>query len=160
MPSAYRIVIIPLRIGQIAFALTVAGIVGKYMHDGVTGDLNAPIFQFIAIATLAFLSAFTSALGLVPIVTRTIYCVIETVMFIEWIVIFGLLFHFVGTLNCGSLWAWGDLTAPGQCSQWKAAVAFGLLSAAFWFLSLATGLITVHRLSNIKNWYHVNKLPK
>lgn len=50
-------------------------------------------------------------------------------------VAFGLLVNFIGPMNCGSIWAWGNITDKGTCERWKAAVAFAFLSGMFWLAS-------------------------
>lgn len=59
----------------------------------------------------------------------------DFVLFVLWIVAFGLLVNFIGPLHCGSIWAWGNITQKGTCERWKAAVAFCFLSAIFWLVS-------------------------
>lgn len=72
---------------------------------------------------------------LIPFSATMIHYIIDLILFILWMVAFGLLVNFIGPLRCGSIWRWGDITEKGTCERWKAAVAFTFLSAMFWLAS-------------------------
>ncbi|KAI9675536.1 MAG: hypothetical protein M1829_003340 [Trizodia sp. TS-e1964] len=144
MPVTARLVSIPLRIGELAFGATVAGLVGKYLHDNDAND-NLPGKRFIYTEVVAGLSILLALLWLIPFADGFIHWPVDLLLFVLWIVAFGLLVDFIGPLNCGSVFAWGDITQQGTCERWKAAVAFTFLSAIFWLASALVGLWFIHR---------------
>lgn len=82
---------------------------------------------------------------LIPFKSGFVHHTADLVLFVLWIIAFGLLVNFIGPLHCGSIWAWGNITEKGTCQKWKAAVAFSFLSAIFWLFSALVGMWFVHQ---------------
>ncbi|MCJ1303014.1 hypothetical protein MMC08_005820 [Hypocenomyce scalaris] len=144
MPVTARLVSIPLRIGELAFAATVAGLIGHYLRAFDKAD-SWPEKRFIYTEVVAGLSILFALIWLLPFSGGFIHYPIDLVLFVAWIVAFGLLVNFIGPLSCGSIWHWGNITEKGTCERWKAAVAFSFLSAIFWLVSALVGIWFIHR---------------
>jgi len=133
-----------LRIGELAFACVVAGLTGQYLH-AVKEESASQKKRFIYTEIVAALSILLSLLWLLPFSGTFIHWPVDLVIFALWMVSFGLLVQFIGPLNCGSVFYWGDITHKGTCQKWKADVAFAFLSAIFWLASALLGLWYIHR---------------
>jgi len=139
-----RIASMALRIGELAFAAVVLGITSEYLHAvRNVGDWHKK--RFIYTDVVACLSIILSLFWLLPFAGGFIHWPVDLILFILWIVAFGLLVAFIGPLNCGSVFHWGDITQSGGCQKWKADVAFAFLSAIFWLASALLGLYFVHK---------------
>ncbi|KAI9804484.1 MAG: hypothetical protein M1825_001383 [Sarcosagium campestre] len=139
-----RFLSIPLRLGELVFAAVVAGLTGKYLHSLKNARLGSQK-RFIYTEVVAALSMLLALIWLIPITGGFIHYPIDFILFVAWIVAFGLLVDFIGPLNCGSVFSWGDNFGAGTCQQWKADVAFAFLSAIFWLVSALVGVWFVHR---------------
>jgi len=135
-----------LRIGELAFAAVVAGITGAYLQS-VNNESNsdATKVRFIYTEVVAALSLLLALLWLLPFSGTFIHWPVDFLLFVCWIVAFGLLINFIGPLDCGNIFYWGDITQEGVCQRWKADVAFAFLSAIFWLASALLGLWVLHR---------------
>jgi len=138
-----RTIALCLRIGELAFAAVVAGLIGKYLH--YWDKINAwPEKRFIYTEVVAGLAILASLILLIPLTEHIIHFPLDFILFILWIVAFALLVSFLGG-SCGSIWHWGDITDKGTCQEWKASIAFSFLSAIFWLASAILGLWVWHR---------------
>lgn len=133
-----------LRIGELAFAAVVAGLTGEYLHS-VRGSPAWTKKRFIYTEVIAAVSILVSLLWLLPFTATFIHWPVDFLLFVAWIVAFGLLVDFIGPLHCGSVFHWGDITHKGTCQKWKADVAFAFLSAIFWLASALLGLWYLRR---------------
>jgi hypothetical protein len=135
-----------LRIGELAFAAVVAGLTGEYLssiNDVPDNDSNKS--RFIYTEVVAAFSMLLALLWLLPFAGAFVHWLIDLILFIAWIVAFALLVQFIGPLDCGSVFYWGDLTNQGICPKWKADVAFAFLSAIFWLASTLLGIWAMNR---------------
>jgi hypothetical protein len=146
MPVISRIISVLLRTGEIAFAAVVAGIVGEYLHAYDKADAW-PQARFIYTEVIAGLSIILALFWLFPFTASVINWPGDLIMFVLWITAFGLLVNWIEPLNCGSIWAWDDITQPGTCPKWNAAIAFSFLSAIFWVASAILAFWVIHRLN-------------
>lgn len=162
MPVTARLVSIPLRIGELAFAGTtdssnihraykanvilavVAGLIGHYLRAFDKAN-SWPEKRFIYAEVVAGISMLLALVWLIPFKSGFVHHTADLVLFVLWIIAFGLLVNFIGPLHCGSIWAWGNITEKGTCQKWKAAVAFSFLSAIFWLISALVGIWFVHK---------------
>ncbi|MCJ1367114.1 hypothetical protein MMC16_006246 [Acarospora aff. strigata] len=144
MPISPRLVNIPLRIGELAFAATVAGLIGRYLHR-VHNTRAWDHKRFIYTEVVAGLAMLLALLWLIPFNANIVHHVVDLLMFVLWMIAFGLLVNFIGPLKCGSVFSWGDITEKGTCQRWKAAVAFTFLSAMFWLASALLGMWMARR---------------
>jgi len=150
---------------KLAFAAVVAGLTGEYLHN-TRSQSTWDRKRFIYTEVVAGLSILLALLWLLPFTGSFIHWPVDFILFVSWIVAFGLLVdvshcpqtssafsstaanlkeQFIGPLNCGSVFNWGDLTQKGTCQKWKADVAFIFLSAIFWLASALVGLWFIHR---------------
>jgi hypothetical protein len=159
-----------LRIGELAFAAVVAGLTGEYLHSiqGQGGDWSEG--RFIYTEVVAAVSILLALLWLLPFSGTFIHWPVDLLISIAWFVSFGLLVNFIGPLDCGSIWYWGDLTENGTCQKWKADVAFAFLSAIFWLASAILGIWVMRRarvggrpvvgesVAPRRRWYHSHRI--
>ncbi|KAI9812761.1 MAG: hypothetical protein M1827_004517 [Pycnora praestabilis] len=145
MPVISRFVSIGLRIGELIFAATVAGLIGHYLHAFDKAKYAWPQKRFVYTEVVAGLSMLLALIWLVPLAGGFIHWPVDLVLFVLWMTAFGLLVNFIGPLHCGSVWAWGNITEKGTCERWKAAVALSFLSAIFWLVSALVGIWFIHR---------------
>jgi len=133
------LVSILLRVGELAFACVVAGLTGDYLHS-IKNTHTSDKGRFIYTEALAALSILLALLWLLPFSGTFIHWPVDLFLFAAWMVSFGLLVNFIGPLDCGNVFSWGDITQQGVCQRWKADVAFAFLSAIFWLASALLGL--------------------
>ena len=112
---------------------TIAGLIGTYLANNK--DATTSQSRFVYSIVVAALSIFLSIIWLMPFGSSIVHYPTDLIMFLLWIIVYGLMVSFIAPLNCGSIWAWGDITQQGNCQKWKAATAFSFLSAVFWFVS-------------------------
>ncbi|MCJ1321080.1 hypothetical protein MMC15_006422 [Xylographa vitiligo] len=155
MSPIYRFLSIPFRIGELAFAATVAGLAGYYLQRLKAPD-TWPEPRFIYMEVIAGLSMLSAIMWL-PFSWARISYPLEICLLFAWLVTLGLLVNYIGPLNCGSIWDWGQITTGSTCSQWKAAIAFSLLSAVCWLFTAIMGVILIHRQGNWKGWWRPAK---
>ncbi|QSZ36826.1 hypothetical protein DSL72_006709 [Monilinia vaccinii-corymbosi] len=133
-----------LRIGELIFSTVVTGITGSYLHS-VKAESAWTKKRFIYTEIIAALGIFVSLLFLLPFTWSFIHWPVDFVMFILFMVSFGLLANFIGPLHCGSLWNWHGITGKSTCSKWKADLAFTFLASIFFLASALLGMWVVYR---------------
>jgi len=153
-----------LRIGELAFAAVVAGLTGEYLHS-VQNESNSDFSKarFIYTEVVAAVSILLALLWLLPFTGSFIHWPIDFLLFAAWIIAFGLMVDFIGPLDCGSVFYWGDITQQGTCQKWKADVAFAFLSAIFWLASGILGLWYLRRVRGPavvgrRRWYRSHRV--
>ena len=112
---------------------TVAGLVGYYFQR-LKAPNTWPEPRFIYMEAIAGLSMLSAIIWL-PFSWARISYPLEICLLFAWVATLGLLMDYTGPLNCGSIWDWGQITTGNTCSQWKAAIAFSLLSAVCWLFT-------------------------
>jgi len=136
-----------LRVGEIAFAGVVAGIVGSYLDDYKKGS-GLPLARFIYIEVVAGLSLLFGLLWLLPFASGFFHWPVDLFLSFAWFAAFGLLVNYVDRTTCGGdAFDWGGITHGGFCGRWRANEAFSFLSAIVWMLSAIVGLWFIHRES-------------
>ncbi|WEW55951.1 hypothetical protein PRK78_001386 [Emydomyces testavorans] len=149
MPVLSRALSFLLRIGELAFAAVVAGIVGSYLHD--FDKANAwPQARWIYTEVVAGLSILLGLLWLLPFSSSFFLWPIDLLLSFAWFAAFGLLVDSLRGLNCGRVFAWSHLTHHNTCSRWKAAEAFSFLSAIFWLVSALVGIWFTFRVRDTR----------
>jgi len=145
MPILSRVLSIGLRIGELAFAGVVAGIVGSYLNDYHKGS-GEPLARFIYIEIVAGLSLLFALLWLIPFAGGFFHWPVNLFLSLAWFAAFALLVNYVDGTSCGgSAFHWGGITNGGFCGRWRANEAFSFLSAIFWIVSAFVGLWFMHR---------------
>lgn len=123
-----------LRIGELAFSATVAGLTGEYLHKN-RGQRASQHKRMIYTITVAAISILFSLLFLLPFLGSFAKWPVDLVLFVLWIVAFALLADFNGDNNCGGVWNWGGITNRDACGRYKANMAFSFLAAIFFLVS-------------------------
>ncbi|KAJ5461681.1 uncharacterized protein N7458_003233 [Penicillium daleae] len=138
MPVVSRLVSIPLRIAEIAFAAVVAGIIGHYLAslDGIDAWPQA---RWIYTEVIAGLSILLGLIWLIPFSSGFFSWPIDILISFAWFAAFGILVDAIHHLPCGSIWSW-HFRGDAVCGRWKAAEAFSFLSAIIWLVSAIIGL--------------------
>jgi len=133
-----------LRVGELAFSATVAGLTGSYLHQ--TKHQSAwSKKRFIYTEIVAAIGILFSLLFLLPFMASFVHWPLDFVLFILFMVAFGLLADFIGPMNCGSIWNWDGITGKATCSKFKADLAFCFLASIFFLVSALLGLWVTHR---------------
>ncbi|KAG0645172.1 hypothetical protein D0Z07_9289 [Hyphodiscus hymeniophilus] len=133
-----------LRIGELAFSATVAGLTGQWLHQHKSTSAWSEK-RFIYTEVVAALGILFSLIFLFPFANSFLHWPADLILFILYIVAFGLLVNYVGPMNCGSVWNWHGITGKSECAKSKADVAFAFLAAIFFLASALIGLWVVHR---------------
>ncbi|KAL9618547.1 MAG: hypothetical protein Q9160_006731 [Pyrenula sp. 1 TL-2023] len=147
MPVISRLVSIALRIGELAFACVVAGIIGSYLHRWDSTNSAWPKARFIYTEVIGGLSILLSLLWLLPFAGGFVHWPVDLVLSAAWFAVFGLLVNYVGPNACGGVFHWGGIVHGGECNRWKASEAFSFLSAIFWLASTLVGIWFMRRVS-------------
>jgi hypothetical protein len=98
MPVISRLLSIALRIGEVAFAAVVAGIIGQYLHSFDKAHAW-PHGRFIYTEVIAGLSILLALFWLVPFTGSVINWPGDSILFLLWIVAFALLVNVGPPLN-------------------------------------------------------------
>ncbi|KAI4125854.1 MAG: hypothetical protein LQ347_005212 [Umbilicaria vellea] len=139
MPISARLLSIPLRISELAFAAIVAGLVGHYIRAFAILD-NWPYSRSVYTEVIAGLSIIFALIWLLPFTGGFLHYPIDLFLSAAWLIVFAVDMGFVGPLDCGHIWRSVEISQKGMCEKWKAAVAFSFLSALLWLLSALVGL--------------------
>jgi hypothetical protein len=132
-----------LRIGELAFSATVAGLTGEYLHQE-KGTSAWSKKRFIYTEVIAAIGILFSLLFLLPFASSFIHWPMDFLLFAGFMVAFGLLANYIGP-NCGSIWNWHGLTGHGSCDKFKADIAFTFLAAIFFLVSAILGVYVMHK---------------
>lgn len=143
MPVVSRLVSIPLRIAEIAFAAVVAGIIGHYLASFSDIDTWAQA-RWIYTEVIAGLSILLGLIWLIPFSSGFFSWPWDILISFAWFAAFGILVDAIHHLPCGSIWSW-RFGGDAVCGRWKAAEAFSFLSAIVWLVSAIVGLWFTHR---------------
>lgn len=133
-----------LRIGELAFSATVAGLTGAWLHQHKSTSAWSEK-RFIYTEVVSALGIVFSLLFLLPFASSFLHYPADLILFILYIVAFALLVNYIGPMNCGSVWDWHGITGKSACSKFKADIAFTFLAAIFFLASALIGIWVVHR---------------
>jgi len=146
MPKVARIAALALRALELISGAIVAGLIGHELRRADKAGVR-PAKRMIYAEVVAGLAILLSLLLLLPMTWAFSLWPLDFVMFILWIVAFGLLVDWLPNRSCSSGWnfnPWDD-SGANHCQQLKAALAFAFLSAIFWLASGALAAWTLHR---------------
>jgi len=159
MGTTSKVCSVILRVWELCCAAIVAGLVGRYMHLVYEANAN-PGSRIIYTIVIASISLFLSLVFMPPF-KFTFYCfLIDFILWICWMVSFGLLQGLTGGAGCRSYWYWNTwgyywggwyhmvpVVLPSQslvgttaCAQWRAAVSFVFIGGWGWFFSGVLGI--------------------
>lgn len=133
-----------LRIGELIFSTIVAGINGAYLHN-IKGTPAWSKKRFIYTEVIAAIGILFSLIFLIPFASSFIHWPVDLLLFVGFMIAFGLLTNFIGPMNCGSIWNWNGITGKGVCSRLKADIAFCFLASIFFLVSAILGFMVIHR---------------
>jgi len=139
-----------LRVGELAFSATVAGLTGQYLHQHKSSSAWSEK-RFIYSEVVAAIGILFSLLFLLPFASSFLHWPADLLLFVMFIVAFALLTNYIGPMNCGSVWNWHGITGKSECSKFKADIAFCFLAAIFFLASALIGLWVVHRHRTTSN---------
>ena len=123
-----------LRIGELAFSATVAGLTGEYLHKN-RGARASTHKRYIYTIVVAAISILFSLLFLLPFLGSFAKWPMDLILFVLWMVAFALLADANSDNNCGSIWRWGNVTSRDACGKYKANMAFAFLASIFFLVS-------------------------
>ncbi|KAJ5759940.1 hypothetical protein N7520_007096 [Penicillium odoratum] len=138
MPVISRLLSIPLRIAEIAFAAVVAGIIGHYLASFDSID-PWPQARWIYTEVISGLSILLGLIWLIPFSSGFFAWPFDVLISFAWFAAFGILVDAIKQLPCGSIWSW-SFRGDAVCARWKAAEAFSFLSAIVWLVSALIGI--------------------
>ncbi|KFZ11852.1 hypothetical protein V502_07372 [Pseudogymnoascus sp. VKM F-4520 (FW-2644)] len=150
-----RVASVLFRFMQLVSASIVAGLLGHYLnnlHDG-GGSRNSRVVYAISIAGI---SIFFSLIFMLPLKYQFYAFPLDLIMFIMWMVAFGLLVNLGHGCNSSWYrsswnWAWGRwYRSPGAftgswCGSWRSTLAWSFIGGIFWLLSFFLGLYYLMR---------------
>ncbi|KAJ5947404.1 hypothetical protein N7466_000419 [Penicillium verhagenii] len=138
MPVISRLLSIPLRIAEIAFAAVVVGIIGHYLasFDSIQ---PWPQARWIYTEVIGGLSILLGLIWLIPFSSGFFSWPLDILISFAWFAAFGILVDAIHHLPCGSIWSW-EFRGDSVCGRWKAAEAFSFLSAIVWLVSGLVGI--------------------
>jgi hypothetical protein len=144
MPVISRLVSIPLRIGEIAFAGVVAGIIGHFLDHHSWSD-NWPKARLIYTLIIAALSMLFGLFWLIPFSGGFFTWGVDIFLSLAWFAAFALMYLFTRDTCNSRAFDWNGITSGGTCDRWRAVQAFAFLSAVFWLVSAVVGIWFTHR---------------
>ncbi|KAK4196238.1 hypothetical protein QBC40DRAFT_287591 [Triangularia verruculosa] len=158
-----------LRLFQVICSAIVLGLTARFLalvsQAGVSAD--GRIIYAIVTASISILFAdffvFPSRIKYAYLA-----CPMDAILFVMWIVVFGLLTSRTGSAMCNASWYWNywgyywgewwrvpDLTVSdrgyGGCASWRAVLAFSFLAAIAFLVSAFLEAVAVYRLVFRKN---------
>ncbi|TGO87532.1 hypothetical protein BPOR_0220g00100 [Botrytis porri] len=101
--------------------------------------------RFIYTDIVAALGLFFSLFFMLPFTWNFIHWPIDFLMFVMYMISFGLLIDFITPLKCGSKFNWHGVFGSSACARWKSDVAFAFLASLFFLGSFLLGTYTHHR---------------
>jgi len=153
---------VTLRVLELISASIVAGILGRLLHLVHVGHGHFND-RLVYAVTIAGLSIFFSICLILPFLYSFLAFPLDIIMFILWMVAFGLLEGLVVGGACSSGWYtnywgfyWGRLWAAPRrswfgvsgCSSWRTALAFTFIGSILWLLSGCLGAYVLYERRN------------
>ncbi len=86
------------------------------------------------IPVVAGISILYAIIFLFPFMSSFFHWPADLILFVLWMVAFGLLANFIDPV-CGSIWDWNGITGESPCSKFKANLAFCFLASIFFLAS-------------------------
>ncbi|KAH8817219.1 hypothetical protein F5884DRAFT_245515 [Xylogone sp. PMI_703] len=159
MGAASKTLSVLLRFWELACAAIVAGIFGRFLH--ILDVANVGGSSRIIYAEVIAGISIVAALVLFPPLRYSFWCFpVDFILWVCWLVAFGLVVNLTGTNACHSYWYWTNwgyywggfwrrvpvnvvtqsVVGGAGCAQWKTAVAFAFMGAWGWFFSALLGI--------------------
>jgi len=158
MTSGSKITSVIFRICELFCAAIVVGILGRYLYllDIANAGHSDRIVYGISVGSIALLF---SIILMIPARYSFLAFPFDIIMFIMWMVAFGLMEDLTGSDACDSYWYWNSwgyywgrwwytvplsratpaLIGTSYCGEWRANLAFSFIGGWFWLMSGALG---------------------
>jgi len=159
MGTASKVVSVFFRLVQLASAAIVAGLVGRYLssvHDAHAHAGSRIIYAIV----IAGISIIASLVLMIPWKLTFFAFPLDAILFILWMVEFGLLANLTASGGCNSGWYWthwgyywggfwrtvpvGNTSATVvnsyACNRWDSTLAFSFIGGMFWLFSAILGI--------------------
>jgi len=131
-----RLLSLILRFAEFVSAIVVMGLIAHFIHIG-----GPPRGREIYTIILAVFSALAALIWMIPTFSHMLHIPADFILSLGWFAAFGVLVNWLGDINCGSAFSWGNIGFNrSPCSEWQAAEAFSFLAALFFLLSALLGL--------------------
>jgi len=158
MGTASKTLSVLFRIGELICAAIVVGILGEFLYYLNVANVGANA-RLVYTEVIAGISIALSIILMPPFMYSFWAFLLDLIMFMMWIVSFGLLVNLTHSGTCTSSWFynywgwyWGRFwrnpvaftTVRGVgCSEWRAILAFGFIGAWCWLANFCIGLYVV-----------------
>ncbi|KAM0708840.1 hypothetical protein Q7P35_005493 [Cladosporium inversicolor] len=142
--TASKVVNVVVRFFQLCSDAIILGIVGWVLHRINIG--NGPNnSRLIYVEVLAAMSLVVSIVLLIPFKFVFKAWPLDIILFIMWVVAFGLLADLTGTSTCSGRWYvnywgwyWSGTASSRACSNWRAVLAFSCIN---WILFMVSAML-------------------
>ncbi|KAK4674950.1 hypothetical protein QC764_502580 [Podospora pseudoanserina] len=160
MGAASKVIHIILRVFEVICSVIVLGLVARFLHLVSQAGVSVDSRIVYAIIT-ASISTLFALVFIAPFIYAYLAFPMDAILFVMWIVVFGLLTSRTGSAMCNASWYWNywgyywggwwrvpDLTVwdrgYGGCASWRAVLAFSFLAAMAYLVSTILGAVVVH----------------
>jgi len=151
-----------LRIGELISAAIVLGILSRFISRIHLGDGDVQN-RLVYTEAWAVLSLAFSIILILPLTYSFFAFPLDLVMFIGWMVAFGLDYNLTSTNMCSSPWMWRywgyywgrfwyiprreitrAVVGSTGCSYWQTLLAFAFIGGFCWFCSMLVGMYGIY----------------
>lgn len=169
MGAASKAASVILRASELICAAIVLGIISYFIrnvHQG-NGDVNGKIIYTEVWAAISI--AFSIAL-ILPFMYSFYAFPLDLIMFVGWMVAFGLDYNLTGSHVCSSFWYWNywgyywgrfwyiprntitrTVVGSAGCSNWRVQLAFAFIGGFCWLGNMLVGVYVVARKRDERN---------
>jgi len=137
-----RLLSLILRFAEFVCSMVVLGLMAHFIHLG-----GSPRDREIYTLVIAVLSTLLALVWMFPTMSHMMHIPADIVLSLAWFAAFGLLVNWLGKINCGSAFSWGNINVhnDNKCSEWQASEAFAFLAAIFFAVSALLGIWVYYR---------------
>jgi preprotein translocase subunit SecG len=140
-----------LRAAELAFAAIVTGITAWYLDHSANSSWDDG--RFIYTLVVSCIAILASLLWFFPTSWSFSHYGSDFVMFVLWIIAFGLLVDQIGE-SCGGVFNWDNISFDEACGRFKALEAFTFLSAIVWLASAILGVYFMNKHTAVVDGPH------
>ncbi|KAK0705773.1 hypothetical protein B0T21DRAFT_298961 [Apiosordaria backusii] len=161
MGAASKVIHIVLRVFEVICSVIVLGLLARFLHLIAQAGASADSRVVYGVVT-ASISTLFALVFIAPFIYAFLAFPMDAILFVMWIVVFGLLTSRTGSSMCNASWYWnywgyywgGWWRVPevtvwdrgyGGCASWRAVLAFSFLAAIAFLVSAILGAVVVHR---------------
>ncbi|KAL2120269.1 hypothetical protein VTJ04DRAFT_4295 [Mycothermus thermophilus] len=157
MGTTSKILLVLLRLGELACGSIVLGIIGHFFWTTSVGGVIEPDGRLVYAAVIAALTVIASLVFIVPLAFSFWAFPLDFFLFFAWLVVFCVLITLTRTRPCEAEWYrtywgyyWGQwyrvVSTPGievnrtGCSAWRTVLAFSFVAIVLYLLSATLGV--------------------